>query len=112
MKILYGVQGTGHGHVVRSREMVRELKARGHDVHCVLTARRQGSFPGMEVFEPCTVFRGFTGVAGAGRIRTVRTLFGLRIRKFSATCAPSTPPSGHPPPTPDALSRSTKTSCS
>jgi uncharacterized protein (TIGR00661 family) len=82
VKILYGVQGTGHGHVVRSREMVRELKARGHDVHCVLTARRQGSFPGMEVFEPCTVFRGFTGVAGGGRIRTVRTLFGLRIRRF------------------------------
>jgi len=82
VKILYGVQGTGHGHVVRSREIVGELKARGHHVHCVLTARRPGSFPGMEVLEPCTVFTGFTGVAAGGRVRAARTLGRLRIRRF------------------------------
>lgn len=82
MRILYGVQGTGHGHVVRSREIVGELKARGHHVHCVLSARRPGSFPGMEVFEPCTVFRGFTGFAEGGRVRTARTLGHVRLGRF------------------------------
>lgn len=82
MKVLYGVQGTGHGHVVRSREIVGELKARGHDVHCVVSARQSGSFPGMEVFEPCTFFRGFTGFADGARIRKARTLGHIRLGRF------------------------------
>lgn len=82
MRILYGIQGTGHGHVVRSREVVRELKAHGHDVHCVVSARRRDSFPGMEVFEPYTSFRGFTGIAGGGKVRNVKTVAQLRIGRF------------------------------
>lgn len=31
MKILYGIQATGNGHITRSREVVRLLKERGHD---------------------------------------------------------------------------------
>jgi uncharacterized protein (TIGR00661 family) len=82
MRILYGVQGTGHGHLVRSREVVSELKARGHDVHCVLSARAMGSFPGMELFEPCTVFRGLTGFAARGRVQHLRTLAHVRLGQF------------------------------
>lgn len=82
MRILYGIQGTGHGHVVRSRAIVRELKAHGHEVHCILSARQPGSFPGMEDFEPCTLFRGFTGFASGGKIDNVRTVAHLRLGRF------------------------------
>lgn len=82
MRIIYGVQGTGHGHVVRSRAIVSELKARGHEVHCILSARRKASFPGMEVFEPCTVFRGFTGHADGGKVHLTRSIAQLRIPSF------------------------------
>ncbi len=82
MKIIYGVQGTGHGHVVRSREIVRELKARGHEVHCILTARQQSTFPGMEIFEPCTLFRGFTGFATGGKVNNARSVAHIRLNRF------------------------------
>ncbi len=44
MRILYGVQGTGHGHLVRSAAMVAGLRNRGHDVHCLLTGRSSAAF--------------------------------------------------------------------
>ncbi|MDJ0622349.1 MAG: glycosyltransferase family protein [Desulfocapsaceae bacterium] len=31
MNILYGVQTTGNGHIVRSKAMIQELRKRGHD---------------------------------------------------------------------------------
>ena len=37
MRILYGVQTTGRGHLTRARPMVAALKARGHDVHILFS---------------------------------------------------------------------------
>ncbi len=37
MRILYGVQTTGHGHLVRSTPIIRELRGRGHVVDVVLS---------------------------------------------------------------------------
>ena len=39
MKILFGVQTTGNGHISRSRELIRELKEIGHDVWVILSCR-------------------------------------------------------------------------
>ena len=36
LRILYGVQGTGNGHISRSREIIRHLKAEGHDVEVIV----------------------------------------------------------------------------
>ena len=36
MKILYGVQATGNGHISRSREVIRNLKNMGQDVQVYL----------------------------------------------------------------------------
>ena len=41
MKILFGVQGTGNGHISRSRELVRKLKADGHDVDVIISGRNR-----------------------------------------------------------------------
>ena len=40
MKILFGVQGTGNGHISRSRELVRKLKSDGHDVDVIISWER------------------------------------------------------------------------
>ena len=49
MRILYGVQGTGHGHLVRSAAMVAGLRSRGHEVHCLLTGRSSAAFADPEI---------------------------------------------------------------
>jgi uncharacterized protein (TIGR00661 family) len=36
----------------------------------------------MELFEPCTLFRGFTGIATGGKIRKARTVAQLKITRF------------------------------
>ena len=37
MKILYGLNGTGNGHVCRSREIIRRLRDRGHEVRVMVS---------------------------------------------------------------------------
>jgi UDP:flavonoid glycosyltransferase YjiC (YdhE family) len=39
MKILYGVQGTGNGHITRARAMAAEMHAAGVEVDFVFSGR-------------------------------------------------------------------------
>ena len=39
MRILFGILGLGNGHYPQSRELVAALRARGHDVHVLVSAR-------------------------------------------------------------------------
>jgi len=82
MRILYGVQGTGHGHVVRSASMVQRLRELGHEVHCLVSGREPGAIPGIDAFAPYTAVRGFTGTVGGGGVRLLRTVGQLRIPRF------------------------------
>ena len=50
MNILYGVQGTGNGHISRSREIIRHLKDRGHHVEVILSGRAPDAFWDMDDF--------------------------------------------------------------
>ena len=50
MRILYGVQTTGNGHISRSREVIRELKRLGHDVHVLLSGRKAAMPSELEEF--------------------------------------------------------------
>ena len=60
MNILYGVQGTGNGHISRSREIMRHLKARGHHVEVMISGRDPETFWDMEDFEPYIAYEGLT----------------------------------------------------
>lgn len=82
MNILYGVQGTGHGHLVRSAAMVAGLRSRGHEVHCLLTGRSSAAFADPEIRTSHTLLEGFTGQAAGGRVRMLRTLGQLRVARF------------------------------
>ncbi|MCY4046541.1 MAG: glycosyl transferase [Candidatus Dadabacteria bacterium] len=53
MKILYGIQGTGNGHITRSREVLRFLKERGAEVDILLSESHSEIDIGAEVkFRP------------------------------------------------------------
>lgn len=73
MHILYGVQTTGNGHFGKSREIVRELKRRGHTVDVIFSGEQQGNFQDVEVYEPYKVFKGLTYVTENGKINYIKT---------------------------------------
>jgi uncharacterized protein (TIGR00661 family) len=82
MKILYGVQATGNGHISRSRELIRHLKELGHDVRVILSGRDPSLLWEMEIFEPYDTFRGLTFISRRGRVRIIRTGLQLNLYKF------------------------------
>ncbi len=82
MKILYGVQTTGNGHISRSREVIRHLKELGADVHVILSGRDPKKLWDMEIFAPYTAFRGLTFVTVNGTVDYIRTGLNLNFFRF------------------------------
>ena len=81
MKILYGVQGTGNGHITRARAMAVELKNQGVDVDFLFSGRPADKFFDMAVFGDYRVLEGLTFATQKGRIQPGKTL--LRSRPQS-----------------------------
>ena len=79
MRILYGVQTTGRGHITRARPMVAALKARGHDVHILFSGPPLDPEWLDPVFTPYTTRRGLTFVTRSGRISHLATMLQLRF---------------------------------
>jgi uncharacterized protein (TIGR00661 family) len=73
MKILYGVQGTGNGHISRSRKMAAHLSARGADVTFLLSGRPRDKLFDMECFGNFEHRRGLTMVQVDGKVDYLRT---------------------------------------
>lgn len=84
LNILYGVQGTGNGHISRSREIIRCLKRDGHRVRVILSGRDAASLWDMEDFEPYTVMRGLTFATRRGKLRPLETARTLGLGRFYA----------------------------
>ncbi len=82
MKILYGVQTTGHGHIVRSREMITQLKAKGHEVTALLSGAEPKKGWATEVFEPYIQKRGLTFITERGRLKHFKTVAQLNFIRF------------------------------
>jgi uncharacterized protein (TIGR00661 family) len=75
VKILYGVQATGNGHITRARVMAPALKAAGLDVDYVFSGRPADALFDMEPFGDYRVFRGMTFHMGEGaKVRPWTTL--------------------------------------
>lgn len=68
MKILYGVQGTGNGHISRARKMAAYLHARGADVTYLISGRERERLFDMEVFGDFEHRRGLTMVQQNGAV--------------------------------------------
>lgn len=80
MRILYGVQGTGNGHLTRARIMAPALKAAGIEVQFLFSGRPREKFFDMAPFGDWWWRCGLTFVSRKGRIDYLRTL--ARARDF------------------------------
>ncbi|MEW5909699.1 MAG: MJ1255/VC2487 family glycosyltransferase [Thermodesulfobacteriota bacterium] len=88
MKILFGVQGTGNGHITRSREVVRHLKAKGHDLRVIFSGRRPALLGELNDFEPYEYRQGLTFSTRRGRIQYLKTATRLNLpRLYRDVCA-------------------------
>lgn len=82
MKILYGVQATGNGHICRSQEMIKALKALGHHVQVLFSGRQDLNLSDLEGFEPYESYRGLTFVTRQGKLSVLKTAAKLNLFRF------------------------------
>lgn len=82
MKILYGVQATGNGHITRARELVPKLRAYGFDVDVLLSGREREKLFGLDDFGHYRTRRGFTFALDDGRVNLPHTLWNADLRRF------------------------------
>lgn len=82
MRILFGVQGTGNGHISRSREQVRSLREAGHEVEVIISGRKAEELKEVEVFEPYRVMKGMTLITYKGKMNYMETMFQLDLARL------------------------------
>jgi uncharacterized protein (TIGR00661 family) len=82
MRILYGVQTTGNGHISRSREVIGELKKLGHEVHALFSGREPEMQAEFQEFEPYQIFRGLTFCTNRGKLKYFQTALNLNFFQF------------------------------
>jgi uncharacterized protein (TIGR00661 family) len=82
MRILYGIQTTGRGHIVRGRALVKELINEGHTVNIILSGPpiKDSWIP--EYFNNYNHYKGLTYVVEQGRINIPKTAKDLDISQF------------------------------
>lgn len=74
MKILFGVQATGNGHITRARAMNKQFKALGLEVDFLFSGREKSQFFDMEEFGDWRCYRGLTFYHEAGDLKIFRTI--------------------------------------
>lgn len=75
LKLLYGVQGTGNGHITRARALSRYFEMFGVDVEYLFSGRQRNAYFDMEPFGPHFYAKqGLTFSYEAGSVRYLRTL--------------------------------------
>ena len=82
MKILFGVQGTGNGHISRSRELVKKLRESGHEIEVIISGRKEEELKEVEVFSPYRVLKGLTLVTYRGKMNYIETMFQLDLGRL------------------------------
>lgn len=82
MNILYGVQGTGQGHISRARAMAQALAAWPVDVTWLFSGRPREALFDMELFGDFVYRRGLTFSTSAGKLRYISTTFNNNVPRF------------------------------
>ncbi len=82
MKIFYGIQGTGNGHITRGRIMARELHAANFEVTYQFTGRPQDKFFDMQVFNGYQWREGLTFSTHNGKINHLKTILQSKPLNF------------------------------
>ena len=74
MKILYGVQGTGNGHIARTRALLPYLRRTDIEIDCVFSGRKKENYFDMDEFGEYKVFTGLTFVTENGKLNPLQTV--------------------------------------
>ncbi len=73
MRVFYGVQGTGNGHITRARVMAKELYKAGIDVDFQFTGRDFKQYFDMEIFNGYQLKNGLSFSVKRGKVSYVKT---------------------------------------
>lgn len=84
MKIFYGVQGTGNGHITRARNMAQELAAAGIEVDFLFTGRKAEDYFDMQVFNAYQTRQGLTFAVQKGDVNYLNTARQSNFKQFFA----------------------------
>ena len=82
MKILYGIQGTGNGHVSRATQIIGRLKNRGSEVDVMFSGCTEDKVYDASIIKAPGFYKGFTFSVKNGRIRLFNTLKHLSPGQF------------------------------
>ncbi|NVC92447.1 glycosyltransferase [Vibrio natriegens] len=82
MKILYGVQGTGNGHIARARAMSKAFGMRDVQVDFLFSGRDPNKYFSMEAFGDYQTRRGFTFVTEKGSVNYAKTALNNNLIQF------------------------------
>ncbi|MDF2183075.1 glycosyltransferase family protein [Neptuniibacter sp. CAU 1671] len=82
MKILYGVQATGNGHITRARVMAPALAERGAEVDFLFSGRAPDQLFNMEPFGDYQCRSGLTFSMSKGKVNLWQTLVGNQYRQL------------------------------
>lgn len=82
MKILYGVQGTGNGHISRARALNKYLQESNLDVDYIFSGRPRDKYFDMDEFGRWCNYQGLSFVHDSGRLKILRTLHEAGLRQL------------------------------
>lgn len=82
MKILYGVQGTGNGHISRARAMASHFQATDIDVTWLFSGRPSDAFFDMGIFGDYLYRAGLTFHSDNGRVSYPKTVLKNNVPRF------------------------------
>lgn len=80
MKILFGVQGTGNGHISRCRTLANALSKTGAEVDYIFSGRKPNEYFDMQAFGSYKTYEGMSFVTKNGKINLRKTI--QQIRAF------------------------------
>ena len=80
MKIFYGVQGTGNGHITRARVMAKELYEAGIEVKFQFTGRPVDKYFDMDIFNDYQTRSGLTFNTNKGQVSYLKTAIDAKPR--------------------------------
>jgi len=82
MKILYGVQGTGNGHLSRCHTLAQSLKKQPVEIDYLISGREPSGLFDMDVFGDYQWRQGLSFITEKGRLRRRKTLLTNHWRQF------------------------------
>ncbi|WP_051083842.1 MJ1255/VC2487 family glycosyltransferase [Dasania marina] len=82
MKILYGIQGTGNGHISRARMMAHCFAATGVEVDYLFSGRAKKDFFAMEVFGDYQLRKGLSFNVSEGQVNYLKTARDNKLLRF------------------------------